>query len=156
MTVFTVNSNSETMKQLSEMITVLYPDAEQTGFLSSLEALAAARETEVDVAVLDVMLPEMSGLDLGQYLKDLNPLVNLIYLTHTRDCGYDVMALHASGCLLKPFTQEDIDQVLSNAAAHLDLIAGKTEEGREAYEEVLANVRKQVRMKTNGMPLNRY
>ena len=27
---------------------------------------------------------------------------------------------------------------------------------REAYEEVLANVRKQVRMKTNGMPLNRY
>ena len=37
-----------------------------------------------------------------------------------------------------------------------DLIAGKTEEGREAYEEVLANVRKQVRMKTTGMPLNRY
>ena len=49
-----------------------------------------------------------------------------------------------------------IDQVLTNAAANLDLIAGKTEEGREAYEEVLASVRKQVRMKTNGMPLNRY
>jgi glycine hydroxymethyltransferase len=49
-----------------------------------------------------------------------------------------------------------IDQVLANAASNLDLIAGKTEEGREAYEEVLANVRKQVRMKTNGMPLNRY
>ena len=49
-----------------------------------------------------------------------------------------------------------IDQVLSNAASNLDIITGKTEEGREAYEEVLANVRKQVRMKTNGMPLNRY
>jgi glycine hydroxymethyltransferase len=49
-----------------------------------------------------------------------------------------------------------IDQVLANAASHLDLIAGKTEEGREEYEEVLANVRKMVRMKTNGMPLNRY
>ena len=49
-----------------------------------------------------------------------------------------------------------IDTVLTAAAANLDLIAGKTEEGREAYEEVLANVRKQVRMKTNGMPLNRY
>jgi len=46
--------------------------------------------------------------------------------------------------------------VLANAAANLDLIAGKTEEGREAYEEVLANVRKQVRMKTTGMPLNRW
>jgi glycine hydroxymethyltransferase len=49
-----------------------------------------------------------------------------------------------------------IDQVLANAASNLDLIAGKTEEGREAYEEVLSNVRKQVRMKTTGMPLNRW
>ena len=49
-----------------------------------------------------------------------------------------------------------IDTVLTAAAANLDLIAGKTEEGREAYEEVLANVRKLVRMKTTGMPLNRY
>jgi hypothetical protein len=49
-----------------------------------------------------------------------------------------------------------IDKVLNNAASNLDLIAGKTEEGRETYEEVLETVRKQVRMKTNGMPLNRY
>ena len=49
-----------------------------------------------------------------------------------------------------------IDQVLANAAANLDLIAGKSEEGREAYEEVLANVRRQVSMKTAGMPLNRW
>ena len=48
------------------------------------------------------------------------------------------------------------DTVLSNAAAHLDLIAGKTEEGKEEYEEVLASVRRQVRMKVTGMPLNRY
>ena len=49
-----------------------------------------------------------------------------------------------------------IDTVLSNAAAHLDLISGKTEEGKEEYEEVLAAVRRQVRMKVSGMPLNRY
>ena len=49
-----------------------------------------------------------------------------------------------------------IDIVLSNAASHLDLIAGNTEAGREEYEAVIANVKKQVRMKTNGMPLNRY
>ena len=55
-----------------------------------------------------------------------------------------------------PFIVDLIDQVLANAAANLDLIAGKTEEGREAYEEVLSNVRKQVRMKTTGMPLNRW
>ena len=54
------------------------------------------------------------------------------------------------------FIVDLIDQVLANAAANLDLIAGKTEEGRQAYEDTLATVRKQVRMKTNGMPLNRW
>ena len=54
------------------------------------------------------------------------------------------------------FIVDLIDQVLANAAANLDLIAGKTEEGRQAYEDTLAAVRKQVRMKTNGMPLNRW
>lgn len=49
-----------------------------------------------------------------------------------------------------------IDTVLTNAASHLDLIAGKTEEGREEYEKVIAAVKRQVRMKTAGMPLNRY
>ena len=54
------------------------------------------------------------------------------------------------------FIVSHIDTVLSNAAAHLDLIAGKTEEGKAEYEEVLSSVRKQVRMKVTGMPLNRY
>ena len=49
-----------------------------------------------------------------------------------------------------------IDTVLSNEDAHLYLIAGKTEEGKAEYEEVLSSVRKQVRMKVTGMPLNRY
>ena len=49
-----------------------------------------------------------------------------------------------------------IDTVLTNANNNLDLISGKTEEGRQAYEEVLAKVRKKVKMKTTGMPLNRF
>ena len=49
-----------------------------------------------------------------------------------------------------------IDTVLSSAAEHLDYVSGKSEEGKEEHEAVLASVRKQVRMKMNGMPLNRY
>ena len=36
---------------------------------SGTEALAAAREQHVDVAVLDIMLPELSGLDLCRILR---------------------------------------------------------------------------------------
>ena len=49
-----------------------------------------------------------------------------------------------------------IDTVLTSAAAHLDYVSGKSEEGKEEHETTLANVRKQVRMKMNGMSLNKY
>ncbi len=49
-----------------------------------------------------------------------------------------------------------IDTVLTSAATHLDYVTGKSEEGKEEHEAVLESVRKQVRMKMNGLPLNRY
>ena len=51
---------------------------------------------------------------------------------------------------------ELIDTVLANADKHLDLIAGKTEEGREDYETTHASVRDNVHKMTLGMPLNKW
>ena len=51
---------------------------------------------------------------------------------------------------------ELIDTVLANADKHLDLISGKTEEGREDYETTLASVRDKVHKMTLGMPLNKW
>ena len=51
---------------------------------------------------------------------------------------------------------ELIDTVLANADKHLDLIAGKTEEGREDYETTLASVRDKVHKMTLGMPRNKW
>ena len=51
---------------------------------------------------------------------------------------------------------ELIDTVLANADKHLNLIAGKTEEGREDYETTLASVRDKVHKMTLGMPLNKW
>ena len=49
-----------------------------------------------------------------------------------------------------------IDAVLTSASAHIGYVTGKTEEGREEHEAVLEEVRRKVRMKMSGMPLNRY
>ena len=51
---------------------------------------------------------------------------------------------------------ELIDTVLDNAARHLDLLAGRTEEGRSDYESVLNSAADKVHKMTLGMPLNRW
>ena len=49
------------------------------------------------VAFLNFKLKEIDGMVLGRYLKDLNPGVNLIYLTGNVEGAYDALRQHASG-----------------------------------------------------------
>lgn len=114
MTIMVVISREETRKRISEYVTAAQPDAEQLCFESSPAALAEARNRDIDVALLAVDLPEIGGLDLGQYLKDLHPLINLIYLSKTRDCAYEAMTQHASGCLVTPFSRADLRRELDD------------------------------------------
>lgn len=106
MIVFVVDSGAKVLEQAAGIVSRLAPEDKVRCFRSSLEALAAARETEVDVALLEVDLPELNGLDLGRYLRELYPLVNLIYLTGERKYCYEALTLHASGYLIKPPAEE--------------------------------------------------
>lgn len=114
MTIFIVDNSSECLEQINEIVGVLSSEAEVLCFTDSLEALAAARTREVDIAFLEVETEELSGLDLGRYLKDLYPLINLIYVTGTRDYGYEAMALHASGYILKPVEEAAVKNELTD------------------------------------------
>ena len=102
MTVLITEENAGVLKEVSGMAEKLLPDAEVLCFGSSLEALAKAREQEIDIALLGTGMAELSGLNLGQYLKDLYPAVNLIFLSDEKEHAYDAIALRASGYLLKP------------------------------------------------------
>ena len=94
------------LARLTELITKTDPDSDLLCFGSGLPALAAARTQEIDIAIIDVSLSELGGLDLGQYLIDLYPFINLIYLADDHAAAFDAMQQHASGFLIKPVTEE--------------------------------------------------
>ena len=102
MTIIAVDDDKTSLNKIKKILTKVKPDATCYFFDSSLSALAKAREEEVDVAFLDVEMPELSGIDLGKYLSELNPYVNLIYYTENTDFAYEAMQLHASGYIKKP------------------------------------------------------
>ena len=81
MTIFAVEEKKDALQALEKLLREQAGDAELFCFDSSLAALAAARNREVDLAVLGVEMTELGGMDLGQYLIELYPLINLIYLS---------------------------------------------------------------------------
>lgn len=67
------------------------------------EALARLHATDVDVVVLDLALPDVSGLDLLQRVRALHPALGILVLSMHSEEEYGVRALSAgaSGFLNK-------------------------------------------------------
>ncbi|MFT3837698.1 MAG: sigma-54 dependent transcriptional regulator [Myxococcaceae bacterium] len=82
----------------------------------SVEALAAVKDPSFDVAVLDIKMPNLSGMDLLKALKSARPDVEVLMMTAfaTVETAVEAVKAGAYDYLTKPF--ENID-VLSLAVA---------------------------------------
>ena len=77
-------------------------------------ALKLAEEKPVDVAFLDIEMPGMNGLELSQKLKKINPDTNIIFVTAYSEYALDAFSMYASGYLMKPILEKDVELALQN------------------------------------------
>ena len=90
---------------------------EARGFVSGKEALEWIQSNPVDIALLDIDMPGMNGLQLAERIKKVYPDTAIIFVTGYSEYAVDAFRLRASGYLLKPVTKEalakDIAYVMS-------------------------------------------
>ena len=77
-------------------------------------ALKVARETVIDVAFLDIHMPEMNGVELAKALKEIHPKINVIFATGFSEHMKEGIDLRMSGYIMKPVTPEAIRTELEN------------------------------------------
>lgn len=88
-------------------------------FEDAAEFLAHARAEAVAVAVLDVCLAEMNGIEVQALLRGFSPGTRVIIMTGRDDAGIKAAALRngARAFLLKPFGDEEFLAHVRNALA---------------------------------------
>ena len=89
---------------LEALKSLLEPEFEVVGmFGDGLSLIEAAPALQPNVIVLDIGMPKMNGLNAGQRLKQILPLVKLVYLTMNADPDMtgEAFRLGASAYLLK-------------------------------------------------------
>ena len=84
---------------------------EVTTTTSTIDALGMVESGHFDVIVMDLMMPEMAGLEALKALKDLKPELQIILLTGyaTREIETAAMKLGAVDLIEKP---ADIERLL--------------------------------------------
>ena len=87
------------------------------GFAKSREALDYCEKNQVDIAMLDINMPDINGITLTSKLREINPDIRIIFVTAYEQYAVDAFSVHADGYLLKPVTLEvlknEVEYVLS-------------------------------------------
>lgn len=99
---------------------------------SPIEAMQVMRNQEVDILLLDIQMPELTGLDLVKSLSD-PPVV--IFTTAYSEYAVDSYNLNAIDYLLKPFGLDRFIKAINKAIEWIDLKSDKVE--AISKEEVL-------------------
>lgn len=82
--------------------------AENLEVVEAADGMSAVKlfsETEPDIVVLDIMLPDMKGFDVCKEIRKMSPTVPIIFLTALGDEDYQVIGYKAGGddYITKPF-----------------------------------------------------
>jgi two-component system response regulator NreC len=105
------------------------------------EAVERAREARPDVAVLDVSMPAMSGLEVTTVLRDAIPTTRILILTRHGEYHHveQLLRAGANGYVLKQSSSEDLlraIRVVGSGKSFLDpLVAGRITQHYSAAAE---------------------
>lgn len=100
---------------------------------NTLDTLMLVKELKPDLALLDIQLPDMKGIELAEKLRELKPDLYIVFITAHKDYYLEAFRLYAYDYILKPIDRERVittirriqqtmqtpEKVLAKLASHL-------------------------------------
>jgi FixJ family two-component response regulator len=117
-TVFIVDDDLSMRRAIQDLVESMGLLAES--FATGGEFLRRGRTTSPSCLVLDVRLPQMSGLDFQSRLAETGTQIPIIFITAHGDVPMSVKALKAGAVefLTKPFRDQDLLDAIQQALQH--------------------------------------
>ncbi|RJE89615.1 response regulator [Paenibacillus sp. 1011MAR3C5] len=81
-------------------------------FLSPLDACEFAGEHPLDIAFLDISMPEIDGMSLSEKLRELHPAMHIVFVTGYDEYAVQAFELNALDYVMKPVTAERVARTL--------------------------------------------
>lgn len=92
---------------------------------SSGQVLLDTEKVRFHIALLDIDIPEMNGMEIASQLKIKYSEILIVFLTGYRDYALDAYEIEAKGYLVKPIQIDRLDKTLKNIFDYIDLTKSK-------------------------------
>ncbi|TLS51259.1 response regulator [Paenibacillus antri] len=89
---------------------------------SGFEALKIMEQQSIDVVLSDIRMPIMSGMEFVRKAKEVNPQVQVVFISGHQDFGFakEAIQLGAAGYLLKPVDDRELNDMLIELAGKIE------------------------------------
>jgi transcriptional regulatory protein len=125
-------------------------------FLNELEIFMASNgkqaaqisdETEINIALLDVEMPGMNGIELAKLLREKNPDCIIIFITAYDRFDYAIEAMHikAFDYLLKPWKEEKLTGLISEAIVNIKELSLENSANENLQESQKSAIKKYIK-----------
>ena len=157
-TVFIIDDDGGMRQAIQDLVESVGLRAES--FATGEEFLSEQRNSEPSCLVLDVRLPQMSGLDFQRRLAEIGIHIPVIFITAHGDIPMSVRALKSGAVefLTKPFRDQDLLDAIQQAL-HRDRAAREQQaeihDLHERYHVLTARERQVMTLVVSGM-LNKH
>ena len=115
MRVICVDDERLLMEDTVSLIGELPQVDEVKGFTRARDALDWLNDNTADVALLDIDMPGMNGIELAAQIKTRRPDTAIVFLTGYPQYALDAFELRASGYILKPARKERLEKEIDYA-----------------------------------------
>ena len=85
------------------------------GFTRAKNAIEAIKQEPVQLAILDIDMPDINGIELAMAIKEVDPDIRILFVTGYTEYAVEAFKIHASGYLLKPVSQEQLENEVAHA-----------------------------------------
>jgi CheY-like chemotaxis protein len=122
---------------------------------SGMEGVAKANQEDFDLALCDLMMPEMGGVETLRALKEAHPRIEVVMVTGyaTLENAVESMKLGAYDYVAKPYDLDDLCGILEKALerGRLKAKVGELEQINRLKSEFLANMSHELRTPLNAI-----
>jgi FixJ family two-component response regulator len=153
-TVFIIDDDRGMRQAVQDLVESVGLRAES--FATGQEFLNKRRTSDPSCLVLDVRLPQMSGLDFQQRLTEIGMQIPIIFITAHGDIPMSVRALKSGAVefLTKPFRDQDLLDAIQQALQRDRMVQeheAEVRELRERYQGLTAREREVMGFVVSGL-----
>ena len=111
MRVLLVDDEELQLTRLRETVKKVLPqDTEFFDYTNPVKAFDENKDRQIDIAFLDIDMPVINGIQLAKKLKEINPKINIIFVTAYDSFALEAHKMHASGYITKPVNETLVRQ----------------------------------------------